>query len=103
MSQTTLLLIAALAVVNLLVTVGCLVAFYRRVAPHQALVVSGPQGQRVLIGRGALVLPVLHKAEVVDLSTHTLTLELTGAQSLFCKNNLRADIRARFLLRVNPT
>jgi uncharacterized membrane protein YqiK len=40
---------------------------------------------------------------VVDLSTHTLTLELTGAKSLFCKNNLRADIRARFLLRVNPT
>jgi uncharacterized membrane protein YqiK len=103
MSPTTLLVIATLAVVNMLLMVGCFVAFYRRIAPHQALVVNGPQGLRVLIGRGALVFPVLHKAEVVDLSTHALTLELTGAQSLFCKNNLRADIRARFLLRVNPT
>jgi uncharacterized membrane protein YqiK len=103
MSQTTLLLIATLAVVNMLVTVVCLVKFYRRISPHQALVVNGPQGVRVLIGRGALVLPVLHRAEVVDLSTHALTLALTGAQSLHCKDNLRADLRARFLIRVSPT
>ncbi|MCP3139855.1 SPFH domain-containing protein [Pyxidicoccus xibeiensis] len=76
---------------------------YRRVGPHQALVVNGPSGMRVHLRRGAVVLPFVHQAEVLDLSTQVLTLTLTGAQSVQCKNNLRADVRARVLLRVNQT
>ncbi|MFP2905483.1 SPFH domain-containing protein [Pyxidicoccus sp. 3LFB2] len=76
---------------------------YRHIGPHEALVVNGPQGVRVHLRRGAVVPPFLHRAEVMDLSTRTLELTLKGAQSLQCQDNLRADVRARFLLRITPT
>ncbi len=102
MSHLPLLLPLVLAVVLILGTAGFIALCYRRIGPHQALVVNGPKGLRVFLGGGAVVLP-LHRAEVMDLSTHALVLTLTGAQSLQCKNCLRADVRARFLLRANPT
>lgn len=102
MSHLSLLLPLALMAALLLAAVGFVALRYRRIGPHQALVVNGPKGLRVVRGGGAVVLPLQH-AEVMDLSTHTLVLTLAGAQSLQCKDCLRADVRARFLLRVNPT
>ncbi|MFP2927924.1 SPFH domain-containing protein [Pyxidicoccus sp. 3LG] len=97
--------LVACATLLLLVVAGGLFVWkcYRRIGLHQALVVNGPSGMRVHLRKGAVVLPFVHQAEVLDLSTQVLTLTLTGAQSVQCKNNLRADVRARVLLRVNQT
>src|SRR5699024_9838248 len=52
---------------------------------------------------GAIVLPVLHKAETMDISLKTLTLERGGREGLTCKDNIRADITVFFYVRVNET
>lgn len=52
---------------------------------------------------GGLVLPVVHKSEFMDISTHSLVIERSGSQGLICKDGIRADLRATFLLRVNKT
>ena len=52
---------------------------------------------------GAVVLPVLHKAETMDISVKTIEIERTGHEGLICRDNIRADIRITFFVRVNKT
>jgi uncharacterized membrane protein YqiK len=50
-----------------------------------------------------VVLPVLHKSEVMDISVKTIDIERTGQEGLICRDNIRADIRISFSVRVNKT
>lgn len=68
----------------------------------RALLVSTPNGTRVSF-QGALVLPLLHRAELMDITTRVLEIERSGRQGLICRDNIRADICARFYVRVNQT
>ena len=52
---------------------------------------------------GAVVLPVLHKAETMDISVKTIEITRTGHEGLICRDNIRADIRITFFVRVNKT
>ncbi|GAA2423359.1 hypothetical protein GCM10010255_75720 [Streptomyces coeruleofuscus] len=42
---------------------------------------------------GQVVLPVLHKAEVMDISVKTIEITRVGKEGLICRDNIRADIR----------
>ncbi|OEV31443.1 hypothetical protein AN219_05040, partial [Streptomyces nanshensis] len=44
-----------------------------------------------------------HKAEVMDISVKTIDISRTGRDGLICKDNIRADIRISFFVRVNKT
>ena len=52
---------------------------------------------------GALVLPVLHKAEMMDISVKRIEIARQGKEGLICRDNIRADIDVSFYVRVNPT
>ncbi|MBY8853208.1 flotillin family protein, partial [Saccharothrix sp. MB29] len=52
---------------------------------------------------GAVVLPVLHRAEVMDISVKTIEIRRAGQEGLICQDNIRADIRITFFVRVNKT
>jgi uncharacterized membrane protein YqiK len=93
---------AVLVALGVFFALGALRAWVRNVGPHQALVVSGTRGSRVRFGR-ALVLPMLHKSEVIDLRTQRLELDLTGQASVRCRDRLRVYIEACVFIRVNPT
>lgn len=81
-------------------TVAVIATSYRRFAQGQALIVSGLRGEpRVALG-GAMVYPLLQRAEVLDLSVRKLVIERAGARGLVCHDNIRADVRAAFFLRV---
>src|SRR3569833_1156432 len=73
---------------------------------------KAPQGKALIISKarkvdvtftGAVVLPVLHKSEVMDISVKTIDIERTGQEGLICRDNIRADIRISFFVRVNKT
>ena len=74
----------------------------RAVETHQALVIQGVGGTRVRF-TPTLVLPMVQRAEIIDLSTQVLALELTGHAGLRCQDKIRADVTARVLIRVNRT
>ncbi|MEV6019353.1 flotillin family protein [Streptomyces sp. NPDC051997] len=97
--------IGVLAAALLLVALVLLLAFsrlFRKVEQGKALIVS--QTRRVDVTfTGQIVLPVLHKAEVMDISVKTIEITRTGREGLICRDNIRADIRISFFVRVNKT
>ncbi|MEU7021558.1 flotillin family protein [Streptomyces sp. NPDC046203] len=75
---------------------------FRKVEQGKALIVSKMRKVDVTF-TGQVVLPVLHKAEVMDISVKTIEISRTGRDGLICKDNIRADIRISFFVRVNKT
>jgi flotillin len=75
---------------------------YRKVDQGQALVRNGYGGTRVSF-TGMLVWPVIHKAELMEISVKSIEIYRHGENGLVCKDNMRADIKVRFYVRVNGT
>jgi uncharacterized membrane protein YqiK len=75
---------------------------FRKVEQGKALIVSKVRRVDVTF-TGAVVLPVLHKSEIMDISVKTIEIARTGREGLICRDNIRADIRITFFVRVNKT
>ncbi|MGY6024268.1 flotillin family protein [Streptomyces spinosirectus] len=75
---------------------------FRKVEQGKALIVSKLRKVDVTF-TGQVVLPVLHKAEVMDISVKAIEITRTGRDGLICKDNIRADIRISFFVKVNKT
>ncbi|RMI42773.1 flotillin family protein [Streptomyces triticirhizae] len=94
-------LIAAVLII-ILATLFLLTRLFRKVEQGKALIVSKVRKVDVTF-TGAVVLPVLHRAEVMDISVKAIEIGRTGKEGLICKDNIRADIRISFFVRVNKT
>jgi uncharacterized membrane protein YqiK len=77
--------------------------FYRKVLPGQALVNNKTGALTEVSFTGSLVLPIIHRAEVMDISVKKIEVDRMGKDGLICKDNIRADIKVTFFVRVNPT
>ncbi|AYC36472.1 flotillin family protein [Streptomyces griseorubiginosus] len=93
--------------IGVLVAVCLLATFvvsllFRKVEQGKALIVSKLRRVDVTF-TGQVVLPVLHKAEVMDISVKAIEITRAGKDGLICKDNIRADIRISFFVKVNKT
>ena len=93
--------------IGLLVAVCLLATFvvsllFRKVEQGKALIVSKLRRVDVTF-TGQIVLPVLHKAETMDISVKAIEITRAGKDGLICKDNIRADIRISFFVKVNKT
>lgn len=77
--------------------------FYRKVDQGQALIVNKMRNEPEVFFTGSVVLPIVHRSEVMDISLKTITLERRGKDGLICQDNIRADIKVSFYVRVNKT
>ncbi|MFF7406725.1 flotillin family protein [Streptomyces murinus] len=94
-------LVAACVIIAVLLLLG-FSRLYRKVDQSQALIVS--KTRRVDVSfTGQVVLPILHKAEVMDISVKTIEISRSGRDGLICRDNIRADIRILFFVKVNKT
>ena len=75
--------------------------FYRKVGPEEAIVRSGKGGLHAVSGDGIWIIPILHRAEMMDLSVKRIEIKRQGSSGLICKDNVRADIEVAFFVRVN--
>ncbi|BCX47675.1 flotillin or reggie family protein [Haloferula helveola] len=73
---------------------------YRKVEKGSALVRTGGTKTKVIFN-GGFVIPILHRAELIDISVKRLEIDRTGKNGLICKDNMRADIKVAFFVRVN--
>ena len=80
---------------------GLFKAFYRKVEQGTALIVNDMSTTPKVHFTGALIIPVLYKAEEMQISLINLEIDRRGKEGLICKDNMRADIRVNFYLRVN--
>lgn len=79
-----------------------IIKMYRKVDQGKALVRNGMGGAKVNF-TGMLVLPVIHKAQIMDISVKRIEIERSGKDGLICADNMRADIKVVFFVRVNKT
>jgi uncharacterized membrane protein YqiK len=75
--------------------------FYRKVGPDEAIVRTGMGGMRIVTAGGLNVIPVLHSYEKMDLTLKSFEIAREGSEGLICKDNIRADIKVAFFIRIN--
>jgi uncharacterized membrane protein YqiK len=90
--------IAFLLIVTLIFIANC----YKKAEQGMALIKTGVGGTHVSFS-GMIVIPVLHRLELMDISLKTVVISRQGKEGLICKDNLRADIKVTFFVRVNKT
>lgn len=94
------LIIAISVAAFILLTVVVVLSFYKKVPQGKALVRTGFGGIKVSFS-GIIVVPVLHKLEIMDMSLKKVEINRTGKDGLICKDNMRADIKVVFFVKVN--
>lgn len=97
------LAIVGTIVAILLGVAGLFKAFYRKVDQGVALIVNDMSSTPKVHFTGALIIPVLYRAELMRISLITLQIDRRGKEGLICRDNMRADIAVAFYLRVNET
>jgi uncharacterized membrane protein YqiK len=75
---------------------------YKKVSQGRVLVRTGQGGVKIFFNAG-MVIPILHKEEIMDISVKKLEISRMTKDGLICKDNMRADIKVAFFVRVNKS
>ena len=93
------LIVAIVAIAIIVYLVNWL---YRRSSKEVAFVRTGLFGERVVIDRGAFVLPIIHDITPVNMNVLQMEVVRENEDALITKDNLRADVLAQFYIKVQP-
>lgn len=100
-------LVGALAVIAsvflLSVVFVTLARFYQRCGADEALVRTGAGGNRVVIGGGVFVYPILHELMHVSLRSIKLSVDRSGHNALVTRDKIKANVTTELYIRVEPT
>ncbi|HEX2900711.1 MAG TPA: flotillin family protein [Bacteroidia bacterium] len=99
--QNTIAIVVIGASLFLVLAVAMVLTWYKKVPQGKAIVRTGYGGITVKFN-AAVVVPVLHRMEWMDISIKKVEISRTGKDGLICKDNMRADIKVVFFVRVNP-
>lgn len=84
------------------VGMGAMSRFYRRCGADEALVRTGSGGNRVVIGGGILVFPVLHQLLRVSLRSIKLSVERSSSNALVTADKIKANVTTELFVKVEP-
>ena len=82
--------------------IAMLVKCYKKVEQGTALIRNGMGGTLVNFV-GMMIFPVIHRMELMDISVKRIEIDRAGEDGLICKDNMRADVKVAFFVRVNKT
>ncbi len=100
--KETAVVILGFVVLMIFGLLALLIKCYRKIEQGRALVRTGMGGSKVSFS-GVFVVPILHRAEIMDISVKRIEIDRNGSTGLICKDNIRADIKVAFFVRVNKT
>src|SRR5256885_3404207 len=92
------LIIAGLAVLALLLLMSVLARLYRKAGPHEALVVYGFRGKRVITGHGTIVFPMVENSK--QLSLELMSFDVAPQQDLYTKQGVAVTVEAVAQIKV---
>ncbi len=92
------LVIVGLIVVSTMLVMSFLVRLYRKAGPHQALVVYGFRGTRVVQGGGTVVFPLLEECR--DLSLELMSFDVAPQQDLYTRQGVALTVEAVAQIKV---
>ncbi len=76
---------------------------YRHSSKDLSFVRTGFGGEKVVMGGGALVLPIVHDVTEVSMNTLRIEVRRAGEKSLITRNRMRVEVNVEFFVRVIPT
>ena len=92
------LVVAGLIVATTVLIMSLLVRLYRKAGPHQALVVYGFRGTRVVQGGGTVVFPLLEECR--DLSLELMSFDVAPQQDLYTRQGVAVTVEAVAQIKV---
>jgi uncharacterized membrane protein YqiK len=103
MQQQMFLVLVGGIVVFMLGLLVLIARTWRQVEQGRALIINKMGREPKVAFTGGIVLPIVNKAEIMDLSVKTIEIARHGKEGLICADNIRADIKVTFFVRVNKT
>jgi len=91
-------IIAALSVLATLLLMSMLARLYRKAGPHEALVVYGFRGTRVVKGHGTIIFPMIETCR--DLSLELMSFDVAPQQDLYTKQGVAVTVEAVAQIKV---
>lgn len=76
---------------------------YRHSSKDLSFVRTGFGGEKIVMGSGAFVLPIVHDITEVSMNTLRIEVRRNGEKSLITKNRMRIEVVVEFFVRVIPT
>ena len=92
------LIIAGLMVVAVLFLMAMFAQLYRKAGPHEALVVYGFRGTRIIKGRGSVILPMVENCRL--LSLELMSFDVAPQQDLYTKQGVAVTVEAVAQIKV---
>jgi flotillin len=90
--------IAGLIVIGTLFLMSMVARLYRKAGPHQALVVYGFRGTRVVKGHGTIIFPMIETCR--DLSLELMSFDVAPQQDLYTKQGVAVTVEAVAQIKV---
>src|SRR5450432_3646070 len=93
--------VQVLAGLSILVIVFAFAAFaklYRKAGPHEALVVYGFRGMRIIKGKGTVIFPMIENAR--ELSLELMSFDVAPKQDLYTKQGVAVTVEAVAQIKV---
>src|SRR5881397_3031293 len=92
------LVITSLMVVVTLMLLTVFARLYRKAGPHEALVVYGFRGTRIVKGRGTIIFPMIENCH--DLSLELMSFDVAPQQDLYTKQGVAVTVEAVAQIKV---
>ncbi len=103
MTGTDIIAIVILVTILIAVIVYLMHWLYRHSSKDQSFVRTGSGGEKIVMGGGALVIPIVHDITVVNMNAIPIEIRQQGEQSLITRNKMRIDVITEFFVRVAPS
>lgn len=103
MTQQMLFVVIGIGAVLVLGILVLIARTWRQVDQGKAMIVNKMGAEPKVTFTGAVVLPIINKAEIMDLSVKSIEIARKGKDGLICADNIRADIKVAFFVKVNAT
>jgi flotillin len=96
--HTEVWVMVGLMVLAVMLLMSMLARLYRKAGPHEALVVYGFRGKRVITGRGTIVFPMIENCR--DLSLELMSFDVAPQQDLYTKQGVAVTVEAVAQIKV---
>src|SRR6201988_3741702 len=96
--STEILVISGLMALAILFLMAMLARLYRKAGPHEALVVYGFRGTRIIKGRGSVIFPMVENCKL--LSLELMSFDVAPQQDLYTKQGVAVTVEAVAQIKV---
>ncbi len=98
MNPFQIIVVAGLMALALLLLMGVFARLYRKAGPHQALIVYGFRGPRIVKGRGTLIMPMIESCR--ELSLELMSFDVAPTQDLYTNQGVAVTVEAVAQIKV---